>query len=222
MATEDDDRTVAGRVKATVLEMPASPAPKPADDDEATSVDARRQDARPSAPTDIHRPTQLDLPAAGAPDELARPTQLEVPKPSLPRPTMVDSPAARAQQEKDDDSTQARPPPAMRPKEPAGDDSTQARPPPAPKPLGPSDSHDGESRLQPSVHRPRRPGEQSESLKRPATEQYTAFKPLKHPLVPIGIAFVILFILLAVLSWWLKPAKGEAPPPDYHGLNPQQ
>src|SRR5438309_728746 len=135
MATKDDDQTVAGRVKATVLEMPASsPSPKPADDDEATSVDARRPDARPSAPTDIHRPTQLEVPASG---DAGLPTQLEMPKPSLPRPTVVDSPAARAEQQKDDDATQARPPPPMRPKEPADDDSTQARPPPAPKPSGP-------------------------------------------------------------------------------------
>jgi len=219
MATDDDDRTVAERVKATVLEMPASPAPKPAlDDDESTAIEPPRSQVRPSAPTDSHKPTQLDMPAGATADDPAKPTQLEVPKPSLPRPTVVDSPAARAEQLKDDDSTQAGPPPAMKP---ADDDATQARPPPPPRPLGPSDSHDGESRMQAPVHRPRRPGEPSVSQQRPATEQYSAFKPLRHPLVPIILAFVILFIVLAVLSWWLKPAKGEGPPPDYHGLTPQ-
>lgn len=113
MATEDDERTVADRVKATELEIPAAGG----SDDEATQLNPPPHQLRPTGEVDTLKPTQAEMPKTDV-------GPMHVPsKPPVPD---------------DDDATQARPPAAfMRkkaPPEPPQDDTRRHPMPPPPPP----------------------------------------------------------------------------------------
>jgi hypothetical protein len=103
--TDDDERTVADRVKATVLELPAGTAANDDDEDTTKVDDPTRAQLRPTGEVDTGKPTQEEMPKALGSIEVdtGKPTQVELPK------AFVAS---------DDDATEARPPPVMKPKEP--------------------------------------------------------------------------------------------------------
>jgi hypothetical protein len=113
--TDDDERTVADRVKATVLELPASSAANDDDEDTTKVDDPARAQLRPTGEVDTGKPTQQEMPKAVASIEAdaGKPTQAELPVVPTARAFVVPD-------DSDDDPTQARPPPVMksRPPEP--------------------------------------------------------------------------------------------------------
>jgi hypothetical protein len=118
VATDDDERTVADRVKATELEIPAAAGP----DDEATQLNPPPHQLRPSEHVDAAKVTHAEMP------------KTDVQPPHTP---------AKPPVPEDDEETKAQLPPALlrKPRPSRPEDNTQTHPPPPPAPPGYYDNY---------------------------------------------------------------------------------